>query len=207
MRFTLGLDLGQAQDPTALAIAERIETKQSLRFEGGLLVPPTSSAAPPEIHVRHLERIKLGTPYPAIVDYVGGLLRRPPLAGNVELVVDATGVGRPVVDMFLAVGIELTAVTITSGNTASHDGANNWRVPKRDLVVGMQVLLQEKRLRLAAALPERETLVRELLAFKVKIDAVTAHDSYNAREGAHDDLVLAAALACWRAQMETGWVV
>ena len=32
----------------------------------------------------------------------------------------------------------------------------------------------------------------------MKIDPLTAHDSYGyAREGIHDDLVLAVALACW----------
>ena len=44
-------------------------------------------------------------------------------------------------------------------------------------------------------IPAIPTLVQELLAFRVKIDPLTAHDSYGAwREGAHDDLVLAVAL-------------
>lgn len=38
----------------------------------------------------------------------------------------------------------------------------------------------------------------ELLNFRVKINLKTAHDFYEAwREGDHDDLVLAAALAAW----------
>ena len=42
------------------------------------------------------------------------------------------------------------------------------------------------------------TLVQELLNFRVTIDPRTAHDSYAAwREGMHDDLVLAVAMACW----------
>jgi hypothetical protein len=51
-------------------------------------------------------------------------------------------------------------------------------------------------------------LVQELLAFRVKIDPLTAHDSYGTwREGAHDDLVLATAVAAWwaeRRQPDTG---
>ena len=40
--------------------------------------------------------------------------------------------------------------------------------------------------------------MRELAQFKVKINISTGHDSYEAwREGDHDDLVLAVALACW----------
>jgi hypothetical protein len=39
------------------------------------------------------------------------------------------------------------------------------------------------------------------LNFRVKIDPLTAHDSYGAwREGQHDDLVLAVALAVWFAE-------
>ena len=60
------------------------------------------------------------------------------------------------------------------------------------------VLLQNGQLKIAQALKLRETLVRELLNFRVKINVSTAHDSYEAwREGDHDDLVLSVALACW----------
>ena len=44
---------------------------------------------------------------------------------------------------------------------------------------------------------EAETLLQELVNYRVKIDPLTAHDSYNAREGKHDDLVLALCLAVW----------
>jgi hypothetical protein len=59
------------------------------------------------------------------------------------------------------------------------------------------VLLQSGRLKIANAIPEARLLVQEMLAFRVKITA-NAYDAYGAwREGAHDDLVLAVALACW----------
>jgi hypothetical protein len=61
-----------------------------------------------------------------------------------------------------------------------------------------QVLLQNGRLKVAASLPEAETLRRELLNFRVKIDPQTAHDSYEHwREGDHDDLVLAVSMGAW----------
>ena len=76
--------------------------------------------------------------------------------------------------------------------------SGGYRVPKRDLVSAAQVLLQSGRLKIASGLPEAETLKRELLNFRVKIDPKTAHDSYDHwRENEHDDLVLATALACW----------
>ena len=49
-----------------------------------------------------------------------------------------------------------------------------------------------------ASLAPADVLVKELSNFRVKIDPVTAHDSYSAwREADHDDLVLAVALAAW----------
>ena len=100
------------------------------------------------------------------------------------------------VDLFRQGGMSPTGVTITGGNTPTHEGAN-WLVPKRDLVSTMQVLLQSRRLMVAEELPEAPLLVKELLDFQVKI-TMAAHDIYGAwREGQHDDLVLATALAVW----------
>ena len=63
------------------------------------------------------------------------------------------------------------------------------------------MLLQSGRLKIARELEHAETLKAELLNFRVKINIATGHDSYEAwREGDHDDLVLAAAMATWKAQ-------
>lgn len=181
--YLLGLDLGQAQDYTALAVVER----KIYRYD----------PKPDEYHIRHLERLKLGTSYPAIVERVQSLLKTEQLYNRTALVVDKTGVGAPVVDMFKKAGLRPEAITITGGNTVTTDGGD-YHVPKRDLVTTLQVLFQAKRLKVAGGLPEAKRLLDELLNFKVKINIRTAHDSYEAwREGTHDDLVLAVALACW----------
>ena len=72
-------------------------------------------------------------------------------------------------------------------------------MPKRDLIGGLQVALQQRHLEIPRAIPEAEVLRKELADYRVKIDATTAHDSYDARSGAHDDLLLALALAVWAA--------
>ena len=91
----------------------------------------------------------------------------------------------------------LRPIQITGGDQVTRDGLIT-RVPKRDLVSAAQVALQSGKLQIAASLKESQTLIRELQNFKVKIDIDTAHDSYGVwREGAHDDLVLAVALALW----------
>jgi hypothetical protein len=192
--YYLGLDLGQSHDYTALAgvVRERCED------------------APCAYPMPLLRRWKLGTTYPQIVADVCQIVAtlRERLSERdrgdyaaITLVADKTGVGAPVVDMFRVANpaCRLVAVTITGGTAVSHQ-ADEWSVPKRDLVSAAKVLLQSGRLRVAAALPEAPTLQRELLAFRVKISAA-GHDSYgNAldwREAANDDLVLATALACW----------
>ncbi len=71
-------------------------------------------------------------------------------------------------------------------------------MPKRDLISAPLVLMQNDQLKIADALELKDTLVKELLNFRVKINISTAHDSYEAwREGDHDDLVLSVALGCW----------
>ena len=53
-------------------------------------------------------------------------------------------------------------------------------------------------LKIHKELPEAETLVHELQKFRVEFTA-TGHLTFNARSGKHDDLVLALAIAAWRA--------
>lgn len=60
-------------------------------------------------------------------------------------------------------------------------------MPKRNLVSSVQVALQSGRLKIAEDLALAETLRKELLNFRVKVNVSTAHDSYEAwREGDHE---------------------
>lgn len=197
--FFAGLDLGQAQDYTALSILERLTTRYG-RLEwaeyGG---PPPP--VPARYELRWLERFPLGTSYPLQVKRVVALLEQPPLQGNVRLGVDYTGVGRPVVDLFRdsALTCPVWPIGIHGGDKTSHE-AGRWSVPKRDLISAAQVLMQNGRLKIASSLPEAATLTTELQNFKMKI-AASGHDSYESwRESAHDDLVLSLSLACWLAE-------
>jgi hypothetical protein len=193
-RYLVGLDFGQAADYTALGVLEWQGADDAARA--------AQPAGERRYHCRHLERLPIGTPYPAVVAHVLSLLATPALRGRATLVVDATGVGRPVVDMLRQAGLWPVAITITGGSSVGGDG-NGWTVPKRDLVGTLQVLLQGERLQFAAELPMVPTLVAEMMAFRVKITDA-AHDTYGAwREGAHDDLVLAVAVAAWYAEQWT----
>src|SRR6516225_1861776 len=151
---------------------------------------------PPIFQVGHLERLPLGTSYRAIVAHVDRLLTK--LPGHPELAIDFTGVGRPVFDMFVDSGIYPIGVVITGGTTETRDG-RICSVPKLNLVSRLQALLHEARLKIQRELDEAETLVRELLDFRMEYTAA-GHMTFNARSGKHDDLVLALAIAVWRAQ-------
>ncbi|OPY56817.1 MAG: hypothetical protein A4E49_00161 [Methanosaeta sp. PtaU1.Bin112] len=184
VKFYIGLDLGQASDYTALLIMEEVPDP------GGNIY-----------HVRRLERIR-GEPYPNVAKKLKAIMASPVLACKTDLVVDQTGVGRPVVDLLRQAGLDPVAVSIHGGATVSREG-RDWKVPKRDLVGVLQVLLQSGRFKVSNKLKLGPVLQAEMLNFKVKIDPVTAHDSYSAwRDNEHDDLVLSAALATWWAERQ-----
>ncbi len=189
-QYFIGLDLGQSNDYSALAIVRE---------------HTSPGEAERRYDVPWLQRFPLGMAYPAITAAVGTRLRRLQLLSPDErrtLVVDRTGVGAAVCDLLRAARLPamMYDVTITGGDTVTRDGSH-YRVPKRDLVGAVQVPLQAGRLHIARALPEVATLTGELLGFQYKIAPLTAHDSYGAwRENAHDDLVLAVALGLWAAR-------
>jgi len=185
--FVAGLDLGRAADFSAWAVLERADEGGEARYD-----------------LRHVDRVR-GHRYPAIVahtkDLVATLRAREPRP-ELALVLDYTGCGRPVADMFVdaGIGVPLVLVTITGGDAVQRGEAGEWRVPKRDLASVVQVVLQAGRLRIADGLPHARTLTEELTGFRVKI-GLSGHDSYGAgedwRSAPHDDLVLSLALALW----------
>lgn len=184
--FWLGLDCGQAKDYSALAILSRSENRYG---------------------VVHLERLPLDMPYPEQIEHVYRLMHTRPLdVARKTLAVDYTGAGRPVVDLAQDRGLNPIGITITGGNASTwNEDRTRASVPKRDLVSILQVFAQDDRLKVAKALQAASIFAQELQDFKVKIDIRTAHDSYGAwREGAHDDLILAVAIALWTAENQTG---
>ncbi len=182
--YVLGIDIGQANDPTALALIEHTLDHK------------------PTYHLRALHRFPLGTPYPRLVEQITRRLDEKPLAGQTRTAIDSTGVGSPVVDLFKEHKQHapfIYAITITGGTSVGGSGGQR-TVPKRDLITTTAVLLQQGRLRIAANLTDADTLVDELLSYRIKLSD-TGHDSYGpANSNEHDDLLLALCLALWLAE-------
>lgn len=200
---------------------------------GGQQVPTGVESGVPEWEAvylaRSIERLPLGTPYPAVarrlIELLANLRRRemahletyaeaqqimtlpfhvtgrPPLAPLMPkhtLLIDATGVGAPVVDLLrdglktepLARDTQLRPITFTHGERLIGD-----RMGKAYLVSRLQTLLQRQCIQLPRT-QEAEDTARELETYEIHVDATTAHDTYGAfKVGAHDDLATALGLA------------
>ncbi|MBK9169307.1 MAG: hypothetical protein IPM24_17845 [Bryobacterales bacterium] len=177
--FVAGLDLGQSRDFSALALLERT-------LHTGPRDPVTWTLPAAEFYVlRRLHRFPLGTPYPQVVDALAHLFAAPPLARRATLVVDATGIGAPVVDYLRRTRLPVTLqpVCITAGQAASL-GPGRLSVPRKDLIAALHLLLEQGRLLVPESLSLGRTLAREL-------------KNFSRRAGLHDDLVLALSLAAW----------
>jgi hypothetical protein len=111
--FHLGVDLGQAQDPTAPSVIEDKCYPLAEYDAGGQQLLGERQFA-----VVHLERIE-GRDYPRIARQLAAVVGRTPLLGRVSTVVDGTGVGRAFTDMIREAGVTFTPVTITGGGNQS----------------------------------------------------------------------------------------
>jgi hypothetical protein len=191
--YTVGVDLGQSVDPTAIAIVR---------------ASPVSDDEDPDplFQVGYLERLPLNTPYPGVIGHVARLLAHPNLQPDriePELVIDFTGVGRPVFDMFQSKGLSPIGVGITAGDTIIKDEKDSriWKVPKIILISGLQAVLHDGRLKIQKELADAPALVSELQDLRATVTD-SGYWKFGAREGKHDDLVLALAIAVWRANIQ-----
>jgi hypothetical protein len=194
-KWILAADLGQSVDPTALcALNHRIVPLENWTPDPKRQIWRQDRTE--HFDVRHLQRLPLGMSYPEQVQRVATLLGRPPLNAGAALVIDETGVGRAVGDIFEAAGLAPNRVTITAGNESTQHGARTWHVPKGVLISGVDARLHTGELKIAAAIAEAAALQEELKDFQRKVSAA-GRATYDARSGAHDDLVLACAIAVW----------
>jgi hypothetical protein len=210
------VDLGKFVDPTALCVLAR---SLAIDKETGRPLRGAKGEALYQFEARALKRYPLGTAYTSIVKDVVRIVQRPELHPGLRLVIDSTGCGAPVAEMFSAAlkdhpSVELHTVSITSGESFSNVtnltrvnlvARGVWRVSKSQLVGAIRVVLEQRRFKVS---PDPDTgkpiehaavLIRELQAFREKITEA-GNTTWSARQGAHDDLVLSACLPIFIAQ-------
>ena len=74
------------------------------------------------------------------------------------------------------------------------DGAGRWLIPKKDLVELLQVMLQNRKIKIAESLDSASVLMEELQHFQMKPTLVTDTPDLSWRERPHNDLVLSGAV-------------
>lgn len=197
--WIVSVDLGQSTDPSAVCVMHHMVTVRDIWkpiVERKIWIQDRTI----RYDVLHLERLPLGMPYPEQVGHVANILRRPPLDKlSPKLVIDETGVGRAVGDIFDQAGLRPERVTITAGLEVTQHDACSWHVAKSILISGLDAALHLGELRIAAKLHDATALGEELKDFQRSVSAA-GRATYAARVGKHDDLVLAVALGIWRAK-------
>ena len=181
--LTMGVDLGQRQDPTAMIVIE------SNRMPDGW-----------NHRVVGAGRAPLGTPYGVVADQVKARAADLLSSGRqVNIVADATGVGIPVVDDLIRKGAPcpVTGIVFVTGFNPKIDPTKReCNVPKTDLVNVTVVAAEQGRLRISAGLDEREALIEELGVVESKLGP-TGRERITHRDGTHDDMVMAMCCAVW----------
>lgn len=206
--YIIGVDIGQSVDNTAIAVLKHKPFYKEIESR-----PGTRMMQAEQVRVLHnydlvsLEKVELGTPYPKVVDRLAQYWNNPKMIGDVEMVVDVTGIGRAIYDYLceeqkiFPIGVNMT------GGLSSHydDTTGLWSVPKKDMVAALVLLYQSGRIGMHPNLSGLSSFVTQVSGFSAKLKKDTGHMTYEAMsEQVHDDLVIAVALAGWWAQVTVG---
>ena len=192
LRYFLGIDLGQRRDHSAIAILER-----HTRLTGERDPVSYRALDVTTLVLRHIERFPLNMPYPELIWKIKDLLANPNIERDHRIAIDATGVGGPFLDFLRQNGVNrnLFPISITAGETQSVHH-NTHHIPKRDLLTNLQLLLQNRALKISTHLPHAPILRNELT--NLRRHTGTHGETYDPdRAAQHDDLLMALALAAW----------
>jgi hypothetical protein len=206
LRATVGVDLGQLHDSSAIVVCEagrRDTGKQEERsrfWDGSVWLTNVQETV---FRVRYVERLPLRTSFDnvgvrvrEVVEGLDMLAREDDREAKVYVLADRTGLGLPATEAMrkeLGTAVPLTGVVITAGEQVV-GGLGGWeaRVPKSHIVTRLRALLDTDRIELPAT-PEAQLLTDELKSFQARstLRGIRAE----AEAGAHDDLVTALGLA------------
>jgi hypothetical protein len=226
-RYSVGVDLGQANDFTAIAVLEKAIVPPETAMFSPVGESPSNRLVEGDIvyDLVYLKRPNLGTPYDTIARRVADLICKlePQGAfgelGQVTLSVDGTGVGRAIVDLLDAEfkrrarsssaipRVDFRRVSVTGSQTTLKRPTRTdgyWSVPKKDLVFPAVAAFQQGRIRIGKV-KDRDALVNELKNYRRTTNIATGNMAFEPwRESEHDDLLFALCLALWGWQTRKG---
>lgn len=210
-RVHIGIDIGQKHDPTAIVVCQVLERlgrplppRKEFDIRQFRMAEIENRQIETYYEARHIERVRLGTSYPAVAERIAQIVTSPVLSGaRILVLVDVTGVGTPVYEMVHAAVDAQTSVAnqprirmrpITFRHGDRYDRAAGM-LGKAYLVSRLQALLQTGSIKLPARNAEAQQMARELKDYEIKVDQ-NANDTYGAfKVGTHDDLATALGLA------------
>jgi hypothetical protein len=189
---SIGIDLGRDSDHSAIAVA-------SVFRRVGAAVDPYTGARPVtwQLEVSHLEQVPKSVEYTTVMDRIGRTVRRlghqTPYGykqPSIQVALDAAGPGSIGAELIRKqqLSISLYPIIITGGEESHALKSGSTSVPRKELLHTLRILVESGALNFSHSLRHRERLVRECAGVKA---SGTSAD--------HDDLVIAVALAAWRA--------
>jgi hypothetical protein len=205
MNHFFSVDLGNLNDYTAISILRR---EPSGKPKEALPGTPDYAIEKPSYRSVYrlvwLERLPLGMDYPSIVKRISDMMQHRDLHRNTHLLVDATGVGLPIVQMMRNERLGPIGISITGGaQVTRNEAVSGYNVPKGELVSAMNLVFQSRRIRIPSNLPMKQEFMKELERFEVTIKKnATTYEA--AVASVHDDLVLSVAMGCWYAEKTYG---
>lgn len=185
--YMLSIDLGRFQDYSALHLIRVVPVRRINKDNAGEIFAYNN------YHVIYQARTT--EPYTSLVSKVDQVLSQDRIRNLTAVIVDGTGVGTAVVEMFKYNPI---VVMMHGGDTLSiRQDPPGYSVPKRDIVAAMQVVFQTGRIKIAKNLPYNEQLAKELQNFLMTTSAA-GNDLYaNLKDSIHDDMVISLGLGLW----------
>lgn len=226
----IGVDVGQVHDPTSICVAEvhQVDTGEKRYMKNpemghhndrGEWIPPKvyDVVTRTEYIIKFIKRLPLNTSYPEVAKYLANMLKNDVFQNrNIRVLIDVTGVGRPVYDHLreeilfrqhnadvvhsfeagvkFQIGrytLHIKPISFTHGEEYNRKKGT---LGKAFFVSKMQTLLQEQCIH-GPNISEMQAAVEELKVYEIKVDN-NGKDTYGAKTGKHDDLATALGLSC-----------
>jgi hypothetical protein len=189
MTYILALDPAQLRDWSALAAVD-------MQYAQAKIINGAATPARFEYSLVAMNR-KQGLPYDQIVEWVVRTLKNPAFnkQSPPQFVLDATGVGVAVNDMFRVKHVRAMAVTITPGNGLNREGFII-HLGKARLIGKFLGAFDAGKVHVNPNMPIWPLVEREMLSFRAEMSA-QGRVKMEAERGENDDMLFALALCVW----------
>ena len=198
-RHILSQDIGKKQDDTT-SLIYRITPEYVDSYDGGRRVMTF-------MDVVYMDKRRLS--YMDLGEFTKEMMQSLAFGDNCSLIIDGTGIGEAVYDIYTSLGLDPVKIIFTSGETAAVErnrtqfsqkfgAVSGYKVPKVDMISAAQVIFQQGRIRFAENIDFRDECFQQLQSFVGKVNEKTHNVKYeNLTEDIHDDFVTMIIQACW----------